>query len=70
MGVDFIKFIHISIADCVASHLQIISGGVSLQVLFLCIYKIYGAPGSQSPFKICVIVGFSVKIHQPPQHLG
>ena len=27
-------------------------------------------PGSQSAFKICVILGCPVKIHRPPDHIG
>ena len=70
MGVNFIKFIHLNIADRVASHHQIIYGGISLKVRLMTLADIDGVPGSQSAFDICVLVVCQFEIYQPPEHLG
>ena len=69
MDVNCIKFIHVNIADRVVLHWQIIPGCVYLQVHLISISDIGGEPWIQSTLNICILVGRSFEIHQPPEHL-
>ena len=69
MDIYCIKFVHVGTAYYVASHKQIISSSVSSQFLLMYIFEIDGVTGSQSAFKICVILGCPFEVHQPPDNL-